>query len=130
MNKKMDSFLHWLPKVLTILFILFVAMFSLDVFDSAQGFWDIALGLFMHNIPAFVLIIILVFAWRRPIIGAVCYLLMALLYFVVTWVGRPEQLSWFYINPVFLGALLVAILFWISHKRRNITVRTGGLNEK
>jgi len=117
MNKRMESFLHWLPKVITILFILFVAMFSLDVFDENLGFWGTVLGLFMHNIPAFVLIIILVFAWRRPIIGAVGFLLMDLLYFVWTWVARPAQLSWFYINPVFLVALLIGILFWVSHKR-------------
>jgi hypothetical protein len=113
----MESFLHWLPKVLAILFILFVAMFSLDVFDGNLGFWETILALFMNNIPAFVLIIILVFAWRRPMVGAIGFLLMDLLYFVWTWVARPEQLSWFYINPIFLIAVLIGVLFWVSHKR-------------
>ena len=114
MNKKLESFLHWLPKVLTIIFILFLAMLSADIFDSQLGFWGTVLGLFMHNIPVLFLIVTLILAWRKPIIGAVVFPLMAIIYIV--WALSNEMGMWAF-NPVPLFAILIGVLFWVSHKR-------------
>jgi hypothetical protein len=114
MNKKLESFLHWLPKVLTIIFILFLAMLSADIFDSQLGFWGTVLGLFMHNIPVLFLIVTLILAWRKPIIGAVVFPLMAILY--IAWALSNEMGMWAF-NPVPLFAILLGVLFWVSHKR-------------
>jgi hypothetical protein len=114
MNKKLESFLHWLPKVLTIIFILFLAMLSADIFDSQLGFWGTVLGLFMHNIPVLFLIVTLILAWRKPIIGAVVFSLMAIIYIV--WALSNEMGMWAF-NPVPLFAILLGVLFWVSHKR-------------
>jgi hypothetical protein len=61
--------LYWLPRVLAILYIAFLTLFALDVFDSSTGFFQIAIALFMHLIPNFVLIIALILAWRNEIFG-------------------------------------------------------------
>lgn len=114
MNKKLESFLHWLPKVLTIIFILFLAMLSADIFDSQLGFWDTILGLFMHNIPVLFLVVTLILAWRKPIIGAVVFPLMAIIY--IAWALSNEIGMWAF-NPVPLFAILLGVLFWVSHKR-------------
>lgn len=73
MKPKTEKFLNRLPKILTILFILFIAMFSLDVFDGNEGFWGTALALFMHNIPVFFMIAVLFFSWRNYLVGAIIF---------------------------------------------------------
>ena len=42
-------------------------MFALDVFDGRHSFWETILALLMHLIPVFVLILVLVIAWRREV---------------------------------------------------------------
>ena len=54
--------LKWTPRVLTILFILFMAIFALDVFGE-YSFPLILVALFMHLIPNFILIGVLLVAW-------------------------------------------------------------------
>lgn len=55
---KVNKYIFWTPRILSILFILFLAMFSLDIFEGNYGFWGTIVGLFMHNIPAMILLII------------------------------------------------------------------------
>jgi len=45
----------------------------------------------MHNIPVFIMIIVLVIAWKHEIVGAIAFLLAGLIYVVFTtgvdWIG-------------------------------------------
>ena len=49
----MNKFIYWAPRILSIIFILFLAMFSLDVITPDASFGEIIVGLFMHNIPVY-----------------------------------------------------------------------------
>jgi hypothetical protein len=68
--------LYWFPRILAILAILFMMMFSLDVFGGEEPLGRQLLGLLMHNIPAFILIIVLVIAWKYEVIGGVIFILL------------------------------------------------------
>jgi len=113
-SPKTESFLHWLPIVLAILFILFVAMFSLDIFDGNYGFWGTVVGLLMHNIPSFLLIAILILSWRRRWLGAIVFPLLGLLYVIVTLANGRGLMAF---NPLPFIAIIIGICFWVSHKR-------------
>ena len=63
-EKKVSKFVYWTPRVLSIAFLLFLAMFSLDVFDMGLGFWGTFFGLFMHNIPVLILAGLLWISWK------------------------------------------------------------------
>jgi Na+/proline symporter len=122
-SKRIEKFVFWTPRVLAILFIAFLALFSLDVFGQGYGFWGALLALFMHNIPTFVLVIILVIAWRREAVGAVAFIVAGLLYavfIVINALGNPP-LQWHYI-PMILTisgpAFIVGILFLIGWRRK------------
>ena len=80
MENKIDKFIYWAPRVLSILFLLFLAMFSLDVFEPGLSPWQIAVGLFMHNIPVLILLAILIISWKREIVGGVAFILAGFLY--------------------------------------------------
>ncbi len=69
MEKKINKFIYWTPRIASIAFILFLALFSLDIFDMKLGFWGTVAGLFMHNIPSLVLLAVLLISWKYEIVG-------------------------------------------------------------
>jgi len=120
--KKINKWLYWTPRILSILFLLFLAMFSLDVFGNGYTFWQTLVGLFMHNIPVFILAILLWISWKREIVGAITFILAGLLYIYLT-IFRAQipwyiSLSW---SLTIAGpALVIGILFylnWIKRKK-------------
>lgn len=115
----MNKFLYLTPRILSILFILFLSLFSLDIFGNGYTFWETILGLFMHNIPVFVLTIILIIAWKHEIIGAIVFALAGLLYIALT-LTRVQwylALSW---SMIIAGpAFFIAILFYLNYKKKN-----------
>jgi len=70
MAQKTKKILKWLPRVLMIIFIAFISIFALDVFGEYSGF-EFIVALLMHLIPSFILIIILVIAWKKETIISV-----------------------------------------------------------
>ncbi|MBK7627336.1 MAG: hypothetical protein IPJ16_09120 [Bacteroidales bacterium] len=67
--------LYWIPRVFTILAIIFMMIFSLDAFEGNEPLGKRLIGFLIHNIPVFILIIILVIAWKRELIGGVLFIL-------------------------------------------------------
>jgi hypothetical protein len=74
------TWLHWAPRVLSIAFILFLALFSLDVFDIEASPGELALGFLMHNIPSLLLTIVTMFAWKRDLVGAIGFFAATVFY--------------------------------------------------
>ncbi|HLC57302.1 MAG TPA: hypothetical protein VJH95_01895, partial [Candidatus Nanoarchaeia archaeon] len=79
-TSRVSKGLYWTPRILTIIFLLFLALMSLDVFSPELSFWQILLGLFMHNIPVFILLIILLISWKHEIVGGTAFILAGILY--------------------------------------------------
>jgi hypothetical protein len=97
MKKKVGKFVYWTPRVFSIVFIAFLALFSLDVFGNGYGFWETVLGFFMHNIPVFILITVLVIAWKREIVGGIFFIIAGILYIFFAFRGTDDwrlALAW------------------------------------
>ena len=113
------SWLFWTPRILTILFILFLALFALDVFGNGYTFWQTIGALFLHLIPNFILIIILIIAWKHELVGAIAFALAGLAY-IVTLITRSNfqlyMLSWSFIiaGPAFA----IAVLYYLNYKNK------------
>jgi len=80
MENKVSKFVFWAPRILSIIFIVFLALMSLDVFGTGLSFKEILIGLFMHNIPVFILLVVLWVSWKYEIVGGVAFILAGLLY--------------------------------------------------
>jgi hypothetical protein len=102
--------LSWILRILLIIMILFFALFSLDVFEEGRKFWDMILGFLIHNIPSFVMIIILIIAWKRENIGGIL-LMLGILGFGIFLIFRMENFMWGTIImlgiPFLIGAMFV-----------------------
>jgi hypothetical protein len=73
MNKSIKKTLYWTPRIAGILFVLFLSLFALDVFEMNLGFWETIVGLFMHLIPSILLAIAVALAWRWEWVGALVF---------------------------------------------------------
>ncbi len=65
MKTKKHKLLFRFPRVFAILFILFISIFALDVFDMGLNFWQTMGALFMHLIPTRFMIIALILSRKR-----------------------------------------------------------------
>lgn len=74
------SFFYWIPRILAIVFIVFLALFALDVFIPGKTLDYYFVALFMHLIPNFFLAGILLVAWRHEKIGGGLFLLIAIFF--------------------------------------------------
>ena len=63
--------LHWSPRILCIMAILFVSMFALDAFDPKLTLLQQIGGFLIHLIPSFVLLACLIVAWKWELIGGI-----------------------------------------------------------
>jgi len=115
MNTATKRTLFWTPRVLCILFAVFLSIFALDVFEG-KGFWETALALLMHLLPSTILVIIvLVVSWRREWIGGVLFNALAVFYIVYFWGKGP-----WYIYAAISGPLfVVGILFLLNWRFRS-----------
>ncbi len=119
-KRKVGKFVYWTPRILSIIFILFLALFSLDVFDSGSDFWGTLLGLFIHNIPALILLIVLIISWKYEIVGGIVFILAGMAYMISVFASSEFQwymISWSMIiaGPAFIiGALF--LVNWVKKK--------------
>jgi len=107
-------FLLWIPRVLTILFAIFISLFAFDVFDQGTGFFKTLLALLIHLIPTFLIIAILVLSWKWPLIGGIGFILLGLLY--VYWANRNIEVYALIYIPLFLTGVLF-LLSWLLRYR-------------
>lgn len=108
-----SKIIYWSPRVLSVCFIVFLSLFSFDVFGEYIG-WEVLLALLMHLVPSLVLLVLTIIAWKHDLVGAVVYLAAAIGYVLLVGFDRPG--SWY------LGisgpAALVGILFLLSWRQR------------
>ncbi|MDD2799467.1 MAG: hypothetical protein PHV20_12825 [Bacteroidales bacterium] len=69
--KKGNKFVHWCPRIMGILAVLFVSMFALDSFDSQLTVWEQISAFLVHLIPSFILLVFLLIAWRWELVGGI-----------------------------------------------------------
>ncbi|PKP54280.1 MAG: hypothetical protein CVT92_00570 [Bacteroidetes bacterium HGW-Bacteroidetes-1] len=111
---------HWLPRIICTLAILFVSMFALDSFDPALSVWKQILAFLIHLIPSFVLAGFLILAWKWELIGGIAFLLIGLGFtpFIYLHNYAMNHSVWMSISVVLVinfPFVVVGTLFMVSH---------------
>jgi hypothetical protein len=120
----MQRSLFWAPRILGILFALFVSIFALDVFGAGYSFWETLLALFMHLIPVYVLLMALAIAWRWEWAGALLYIGFSVWYLVTSWGPYPLVANLVGAWPIALPPLLIGLFFlldWLYRPKLQVT---------
>ncbi len=106
----MKKLWFWLPRILAILFIIFISLFALDVFTEGYSFWQTIGAFLIHLMPSFILIILTLISWRRPITGGLLFLILAIV--CLSMIIRKSLGYLILSGPSFL----IAILFLLQNK--------------
>jgi hypothetical protein len=115
MNPAFEKSLIWTPRIAGILFILFISLFALDIFEMNLGFWGTLVGLFMHLLPSFLLLIGVVIAWKREWVGALAFIGWAVWYLFSFRGFEPVVYLLIAGLPALIGILF--LIDWLLHKR-------------
>ena len=99
-----------IARILMIAFILFLTMFSLDVFEMEGTLLEKLGGFVMHSIPSLVLVAVLLVSWRKPLVSGVLTLASAaaLMLRWHLWTGIAFA-------TMILPLIVVGILFIVAH---------------
>ena len=121
MENKVSRFVYWTPRILSIIFIVFLALMSLDIFGMGLSFREILVGLFMHNIPALILLAVLIISWKYEIVGGVVFILAGILYIIFAF-NRADnwQMALLWILQISGAAFVIGGFFitnWIKKRK-------------
>ena len=117
------TLLHWLPGILGILGILFISLFAADAFAPGLTLWQQLGAFFIHLIPSFVLLAILIIAWRWEIAGGIIFLTISMVMtpFIYQHNFNMNHSIWISLGVILIITfpfMLVGILFIASGKEK------------
>ena len=119
--------LYWLPRIICIMGILFISMFSIDALNSELTIWQQILSLSMHLIPSFILILLLLLSWKRELIGGIIFMIIGLGFSPIIFIHnfKMNQSIWMslgVISVITIPFAIVGMLFIVSHYRKKMSI--------
>jgi len=116
-----QKIIFWTPRILCILAILFISMFALDAFQPDLTIWQQLGNFFMHLIPSFILLAILLVAWKWELIGGGIFIVIALIMTPVIYIHNYNMngsvwMSLWVIAMITFPFFLIGLLFILDYK--------------
>lgn len=74
---------YWVPRVLGILYAGFISLFTFDAWEGTSSFWEGLVGWLIHLLPVAIVILALIIAWRRPVVGGGIFLVLATIFLLL-----------------------------------------------
>lgn len=105
-----------IARILMIAFILFLTMFSLDVFEMEGTLLEQLGGFVMHSIPSLVLVAVLLVSWRNPLLGGILTLASAAALTLRFRIQGITELATLVLPLVVVGILFIAA-YLVSRKQ-------------
>lgn len=98
----------WIPRILSIIFILFLSLFAFDVFGTNAPFYKELGGFIIHLLPSIILVIILIVFWKKPTYSGLSFIILAIL-FTIFYKTYTNLISFILISflPAFIGLLFL-----------------------
>jgi cell division protein FtsW (lipid II flippase) len=121
--RKGKGILYWAPRILCIFAILFISMFALDAFDHGDSLGKQLLAFLIHLIPSFILLAILLVAWKWEKVGGFIFILIGLIMSpLVFWHNyRLNESVWMslgIIAVITIPFVIIGVLFILSYNRK------------
>lgn len=120
---------YWLPRIICILAIFFISMFALDSFAPGLTIWQQIGAFLMHLIPSFILLALLVVAWKWELVGGIVFSFIGLALSPLVYIHNYDMnhsigMSLGIIAMITFPFVVVGILFIISYYKNKRDVTT------
>lgn len=119
--KTSHKLLHWAPRIICILAILFIGMFSLDAFNNDKSLGEQLIDLVMHLLPCFGFIALLILAWYKEFIGGILFVFLGIAFSVFVFLINFNRNQFSLVNSLLITVaiglpfILVGVLFLLNH---------------
>ncbi|PKN84507.1 MAG: hypothetical protein CVU46_13940 [Chloroflexi bacterium HGW-Chloroflexi-8] len=114
LNDRMARLIYFIPRISGIIIAVFISLFALDVFNLDGTIWQKIGGFIIHAAPALIFALVMFFAWKRPLIGAIVFGLGAIYFLRFILFGRFFEFPNFLI--FFCPLAAISILFYLNWK--------------
>lgn len=127
--------LHWLPRIICILGILFISKYAINSIESYLTLWQQMLIFLVHMIPCVLLLALLVIAWKWEMAGGILFTLIGLVLTPVIFqdsynMNQSVATSIGTVTMYTIPLVLVGNLFIASYlKRRKYRLQVRALRE-
>ncbi len=114
---------YWVPRILGTLFIIFVSVFALDVFNEGYGPLATLVAFMIHLVPAIFMVVALIIAWKNEAVGGGLFMVLGYIFFLVM-NGQFNALGYFLLPaPLFLIGMLFIIEYLLKRKFARLRVK-------
>jgi len=116
-SNKTNKFI-WIPRMLAIVFILFLSLFALDTFSGEDPLYIKISAFFIHLIPSFVLLVILIISRKHPLYSGLVFIFLSIVF--TLFFKTYNIFSYFLIISfplIVIGALF--IIYHVLEKRKS-----------
>jgi uncharacterized membrane protein len=105
MTHRLSAVLTWFPRVLAILFAVFISVFALDSFEGHASLLEKLGHLLMHLIPTTLVICALVVAWKYRIVGGLIFMVLGMAFTIHFGTWKESGLFLMFSAPLFVAGL-------------------------
>jgi hypothetical protein len=115
-SPRLAKIIHWAPRAAALLIIFFIGLFSLDVFGTGAPPLEVLVGFLIHNLPSIAMLVLLIFAWKRPVVGFLAFLIAAAAFavFFVRDIYALPNLVLFVLPILLIASLFYADWQWLK----------------
>lgn len=117
MSNTLFRLLQWAPRILGLALALFLGLFALDAFEEGKPLRETIPAFLIHLTPTWLVLGVVIAAWRRGWIGAIAFVALALAYALMV----PHRPDWilFISGPLFLVGVLFFASWWKTTLHRH-----------
>lgn len=129
-----SKILFWAPRLIAITYILYSLSLSLYLFSLGLNMQDLLVAFLMSNILTIIMSLILIFAWKKDIVGALGYFVMVMLYLIFV-IYSYQDISLFFnmftlkTILITLPMFLISFLFYLNHKYNKKNIERKDIND-
>ena len=128
--KNQNGILYWTPRILCIVAILFLSVFAFDSFSPNQTILQQVGAFLLHLIPSFILLAILLVAWKWELIGGLIFTVIGLaatpfIYLHNYRMNHSVSSSLLVILIITIPLVIVGVLFIISNIKARKLMHRG-----
>ncbi len=117
--KESTKIFHWLPRIICMLAILFISLFAADAFSPGLTIWQQLGAFIIHLIPSFILLAVLIIAWKWEYVGGIIFIIIGLGLSPIVFMHNYKMndsiwMSIFIILIITIPFVIVGVLFIVS----------------